>query len=59
MTRKSRREIERAVDDLETGAERPGDREVSVTAPFVTYDQDTDPTEAIPDGATVVDVVEF
>ena len=58
MTRRSRREIETALDNLGLG---DVDGEVTdagcgVTAPFVTYEEDgpNDP----PEGTTVVDVVE-
>jgi hypothetical protein len=49
MTRKSRREVERAIDELtdDQPADAPvTDRALGVTAPFVTYEHDVAGPEA-------------
>ena len=50
MTRRSQRELERALEEIDRrrGAEST---DVSVRAPFVTYDEDADDVE-VPDGCT-------
>jgi len=54
MTRRSKREIERALEDLDTtDTDRLTDVRENVTAPFVTYEDDAALDEdEIPDGWT-------
>jgi hypothetical protein len=61
MTRKSKREIENAIDELTGEAVAPSDGSFDaregVTAPFVTY-EDTAPGETLPEGVDVARVVD-
>jgi len=50
MTRKSEREIERALEDLADDSEQPADT-THVTAPFVAYDGSFDEAD-LPEGLT-------
>ncbi|MFW6435963.1 MAG: hypothetical protein ACOCY1_06230 [Halovenus sp.] len=60
MTRKSKRELERALEDLDAGDGNPDDLTdigEGVTAPFVTYEDGDAPEAAdVPDGWTVTTV---